>query len=653
MPTTRRTVLMICAALAACSDDAPGQPTVTDASDVTTGAGATGTTAEAPVPTSTSPGSTSDGSGPTSTGETSPTGTTTSDATTSDATTSDATTSDATTSGTTGSPGCRSDDECPPGGPCEAAACDPETMQCGQVPLPDGGDCDDGLLCTQGPGTCERGLCVGGAITPVSLASIPPGRGFVIDGELPATRAGTVVAGLGDVNGDGLADLAVAPNNNFEFAPGEKGRIYVVFGKSDDQPIDLAEVQAGVGGFAIFPLMNAPLGSHVAAAGDVNGDGLADIAVGSYVTLNNGPYGGRGFMFVVLGKPESDPVALTDVLAGDGGFAVRGEPFMQLGNGVGGAGDVDGDGLDDLLVGEPAYPTLGPGRALVVFGGDAQPVREVAEIAGGQGGFEVVAEDDGEILGASGLLGAGDVDGDGHADLLIGDNGANVPFQNSGRFYFVRGKAGGAPIELAAVAAGQGGYVVAGAGPRGSLGSEAADLGDVNDDGLRDFMITAPYWHEMVDDPGSAYVVFGKLDGEPVALADLELGVGGYAITGQATQDGFGYRAGALGDLDGDGRVDFGVGALRTAYTQAFAGRVAVIFSPPAPTSLLAADLAQGLGGFVIDGAAMNDGAWRVAGAGDVNGDGIPDILVGAGGVDEKLTDAGRVYVLFGPVCTP
>ncbi len=384
------------------------------------------------------------------------------------------------------------------------------------------------------------------------------------------------------------------------------------------------------------------LGQALAAAGDFDGDGLADLIAGS-----DGD-GGQGVAWVVLGRPGRGPVDLA--AAAPRAVRIDGAGGDGAGSGVAGVGDVDGDGFDDVAVGASSAMPYGRFRAGSIYlvrgrpgeGGDvdlAAPDSVLVRIDG-------AAPDDGLDTAAR----AGDFDGDGREDLLVSsaqiDNNGRT---SSGSVYVLSGDAlAGGVIDLAA----PGDALllrIDGAAEFDTLGAEesTAALGDFNGDGRDDIALGAGgAGNNDRLSSGSVYVVFGT---PATGVLDLlALGPAGLRIDGAAEDDRLGFAVSAAPDLDADGLADLLIGAH-----DAGAGGAAYLVQGGRPAGML--DLADPDEGVLrFDGSAEESAGDAVASAGDVNGDGIGDLLVGAEDADANdRQQSGTVYVVFGSDALP
>ena len=474
--------------------------------------------------------------------------------------------------------------------------------------------------------------------------------GATEDGTQPqeaGDRSGWSVSAAGDVNGDGWADVLIgAPES--EAGGYAAGRGYVVFGKADGAEVNVRDVAAGSGGFVLTGETAVDQsGFSVSAAGDVNGDGLADLFVGAPARLS----GRAGRSYVVFGKTNTSAVNLSAVAAGSGGFVISGEAAGdESGISVAALGDVNGDGLADLLIGARYNGAGGinAGRSYVVFGKTNTSVVSLSAVAAGTGGFAMTGEAASDYSGSA-VSAAGDVNGDGLADLLVGAPYNDAGGTNAGRSYVIFGKANTSAVSLSAVAAGTGGFAMTGEIRGDQSGISVAAAGDVNGDGLADVLVGALYNDAGGGNAGRSYVVFGKANTKAINLSAVVAGTGGFAITGEAGGDQSGFSVSAAGDMNGDGLADLLVGAPNNDVGGGNAGRSYVIFGKANTSAVHLSAVAAGSGGFAITGEIVGDqSGFSVSAAGDVNGDGLSDLLVGAPYSDVGGAGAGRSYVVFG-----
>ncbi len=486
-------------------------------------------------------------------------------------------------------------------------------------------------------------------IANIDLNDIAAGKGgFKIIGQTTFDNAGSSVSDAGDINGDGLADLIIGALGND--ANGQNSGIaYVVFGKTDSVTVDLNAVANGTGGFKIAgqaALDNA--GSSVSNAGDVNGDGLADLIVGSDSNDANGQNSGAAY--VVFGKTDGTTIDLNAVANGTGGFKIAGQAaFDYAGVSVSTAGDVNGDGFTDLIVGAYLNDANGSdsGAAYVVFGKTDGGAIDLNAVANGTGGFKIAGQTATDLAGIS-VSNAGDVNGDGRADLIVGAYSNDTNGRNSGATYVVFGKKDGGTIDLNAVANGTAGFKISGQAEGDFASNSVSTAGDVNGDGLTDLIVGAFYNDANDQNSGAAYVVFGKTDGTMVDLNTVANGIGGFKIVGQAAFDYAGVSVSHAGDVNGDGLTDLIVGAYDGANGND-SGAAYVVFGKKDGTTIDLNAVANGTGGFKIAGQAGADFAGiSVSNAGDVNGDGLVDLIVGATGNDANGNNSGAAYVIYG-----
>ena len=440
-----------------------------------------------------------------------------------------------------------------------------------------------------------------------NLQTLNGSNGFTIKGIDAEDLLGTAVSSAGDINGDGIDDLAVSAagggqivrnSNGFAYSdyasayPSDRrGEVYVIFGDRNgfESRINLFNLDGSNGFIVDGKDSNDSLGSALSSAGDINGDGIDDLIIGAANAgdVLDSPFADgysdqRGEVYVLFGSRNGfgSRFNISDRLNGNDGFILTGIGIEDnLGSDVSSVGDLNGDGIDDLIIGAANASIDGEytkeGQVYVVFGrrNGFETQFDLSNL-NGNNGFSVAGID---ASGLGNTVSAGDFNGDGIDDLLIGaseggeiksaygfdysDYASAYPSDRRGEAYIVFGKSNGfaSQVDLANLRNSEG-IKIAGVDGGDLLGSDISS-GDFNDDGADDLIVSATgvnlgeYTRE-----GTTYVIFGTpQNSEPLPLEPPQTVSSTQATLYNDKLDGT-FLGDVLSGLGGNDTIDGGDG---------------------------------------------------------------------------------------------
>ncbi|TXT62657.1 MAG: hypothetical protein BAJALOKI1v1_880006 [Promethearchaeota archaeon] len=448
-------------------------------------------------------------------------------------------------------------------------------------------------------------------------------------GEGNYNESGRCVASAGDVNGDGYDDILIGAQN---YSAG-KGKVYLIFGRNNaNWSVDMNLANANASFLGEFDGDQA--GVSLASAGDVNNDNYDDFLIGA-PSYNRS----KGKTYLFFGRSSGWSLDM-NISSANASF-IGEDQFDRSGRSIAGAGDINNDSYDDIIIG--ANTPSGVGEIYLLFGNESQHFSVNMSLSDANASF--IGEENQDQAGAS-VAGAGDINNDGFSDIIIGAPYYDGSSTNIGKTYIFFGNDSESDWTID-MSLSNANASFLGESEEDYLGFSVAGAGDVNNDNYDDIIMSAYGYDASAGNEGKIYLIFGN-NSESDWEKNMNIGISDASFVGEYQVDEVGIIISTAGDVNNDGYADFLIGS--ESYENGdLTGKAYLIFGNESNHFTNNFNLSNADASYIGENFDDRSG-FSVAGGGDVNNDGCDDFLIGAFQNDDGGTNAGKSYLLFGNI---